>query len=76
VHVRAVVLIAMLTIVRKLLILDLGGDESGDLFALAAILALGVVYWLFKDREARNQRQIRQSIWRLCSPVAVFCPAT
>ncbi len=55
VHVRAVILIAMLAIVRKLIILDLASGESGELFALAAaILALGAVYWLVRDRESRD----------------------
>jgi uncharacterized membrane protein (DUF373 family) len=55
VHVRAVVLIAMLAIVRKLIILDLAGGEAVELFALAAaILALGGVYWLVRDREIRD----------------------
>jgi uncharacterized membrane protein (DUF373 family) len=55
VHVRAVILIAMLAIVRKLIILDLGIGESVELFALAAaILALGGVYWLVMDREIRG----------------------
>jgi hypothetical protein len=45
----------MLAIVRKLIILALGGGELGDPFAFAAIiLALGTVYWCFKDREARD----------------------
>ena len=55
VHVRAVILIAMLAIVRKLIILDLASGGSGELLALAAaILALGGVYWLIRDRDARD----------------------
>jgi uncharacterized membrane protein (DUF373 family) len=55
VHVRAVVLIAILAIVRKLIIFDLAGGEAAELFALAAaILALGGVYWLVRDREKRD----------------------
>jgi uncharacterized membrane protein (DUF373 family) len=54
-HVRAVILIAMLAIVRKLIILDLASGEPGELFALAAaILALGGVYWLVRDDDARD----------------------
>ena len=57
VHVRAVILIAMLAIVRKLIILDLGGGETVALFALAAaILALGGVYWLVRDRAAQDSK--------------------
>jgi len=50
VRVRTVVLIAVLAMVRKFIILDLHETETGELFALAAaILALGVVYWLVRD---------------------------
>ena len=54
VQVRAVILIAMLAIVRKLIILDIGPANSGELFGLAAaILALGAVYWLVRDQDRR-----------------------
>jgi uncharacterized membrane protein (DUF373 family) len=54
VQVRAVILIAMLAIVRKLIILDIGPANTGELFGLAAaILALGAVYWLVRDRDRR-----------------------
>jgi uncharacterized membrane protein (DUF373 family) len=54
VHVRAVILVAMLAIVRKLIVLDLTSGGSGELFALAAaILALGGVYWLVRDVDRR-----------------------
>lgn len=47
VQVRAVVLIALLAVVRKVIILDLAATEALHVFALAAaILALGAVYWL------------------------------
>src|SRR3972149_4160181 len=47
VQVRTVLLIALLAIVRKLLILDVGEAATEELFALAAaIIALGAVYWL------------------------------
>ena len=55
VRVRSVVLIAMLAIVRKFIILDLKETEPTLLFALAAaILALGVVYWLVRDQDRRS----------------------
>jgi len=54
VQVRAVILIAMLAIVRKLIILDIGPANTGELFGLAAaILALGAVYWLVRDQDPR-----------------------
>jgi uncharacterized membrane protein (DUF373 family) len=56
VQVRTVVLIAMLAIVRKLIILDLGKTDALQLFALAAaILALGGVHWLVRDQDRREQ---------------------
>jgi uncharacterized membrane protein (DUF373 family) len=54
VHVRAVILIALLAVVRKLIILDIEHTEAMHLFGLAAaILALGGVYWLVRDQETR-----------------------
>ena len=64
VQVRAVILIALLAIVRKIIILDLTSTESLQLFALAAaILALGAVYWLVRGQDrriARDQMAERQ----------------
>lgn len=55
VQVRVVVLIAMLAVVRKVIILDLEETEPAKLFALgAAILALGIVYWLVRDQDRRE----------------------
>ena len=55
VRVRSVVLIAMLAMVRKFIILDLKETEPTLLFALAAaILPLGVVYWLVRDQDRRS----------------------
>ena len=51
VQVRAVVLIALLAVVRKLIIVDLSSTDAFHLLALAAaILALGAVYWLVRDQ--------------------------
>lgn len=56
VQVRVVVLIAMLAVVRKVIILDLDETEPGKMFALAAaILALGIVYWLVRDQDRRER---------------------
>jgi len=56
VQARAVVLIALLAVVRKLIIVDLKETEAMHLFALsAAILALGGVYWLVRDQDRRQQ---------------------
>ncbi|TMQ23014.1 MAG: protein PsiE [Candidatus Rokuibacteriota bacterium] len=55
VQVRTVVLLAMLAILRKLIILDLGETEATQIFALAAaILALGAVYWFVRDQDRRD----------------------
>jgi uncharacterized membrane protein (DUF373 family) len=56
VQVRAVVLLAMLAILRKIIIFDLGDtDAGGKLLALsAAMLALGVVYWLVREQDRRQ----------------------
>jgi len=54
VRVRSIILIAMLAMVRKFIILDLGETSSQDLFALsAAILALGIVYCLVRDEDRK-----------------------
>ncbi len=58
VRVRSIILIAMLAMVRKFIILDLGEASSQELFALsAAILALGIVYCLVRE-EDRKQMEI------------------
>jgi uncharacterized membrane protein (DUF373 family) len=56
VQVRVVVLIAMLAVVRKVIILDLNETEPAKVLALAAaILALGIVYWLVRDQDRRER---------------------
>jgi uncharacterized membrane protein (DUF373 family) len=55
VHVRAVILIAMLAGVRKLIILDLSMANALQLLGLAAaILSLGAVYWLAREQDRRE----------------------
>jgi uncharacterized membrane protein (DUF373 family) len=56
VQARAVILIAMLAIVRKLIILDIATTDAPQLFALAAAtLSLGGVYWLVRDQDRRTR---------------------
>lgn len=58
-QVRAVLLIAILAIARKLIMLDLATTEAAQLFALAlAILSPGAIYGLVReqDRCARIRR--------------------
>jgi len=51
---RSVVMIALLAICRKVIILDLKETDASQTFALAAaILALGLVYWLIRDSDQR-----------------------
>jgi uncharacterized membrane protein (DUF373 family) len=50
VQIRSVVMIALLAICRKVIILDLAETDALHILALAAaILALGIVYWLIRD---------------------------
>jgi uncharacterized membrane protein (DUF373 family) len=50
VQIRSVVMIALLAICRKVIILDLAETDALHILALAAaILALGIVYWLVCD---------------------------
>jgi uncharacterized membrane protein (DUF373 family) len=59
VQARTVILIALLAIVRKMIILDLGSTEALQLLALAAaILALGAVYWLVRNQDRSSDHDI------------------
>jgi uncharacterized membrane protein (DUF373 family) len=54
VQIRSMVMIALLAICRKVIILDIKETDSLEILALAAaILALGVVYWLIRGGERR-----------------------
>ena len=57
-HVRTVVLVALLALLRKFIILDLGKTGAEIIAALAlATLALGGIYWIIRQQdEARNRR--------------------
>jgi uncharacterized membrane protein (DUF373 family) len=56
VQVRTVVLIALLSVVRKLMIIDLSAADANQLFALSgAILALGGVLWLVRDQDRHEE---------------------
>jgi len=57
VQVRAVILIAILAIVRKFIILDFATVKADKLLALAAsTLAIGIVYWLVCDRSNKDRK--------------------
>ncbi|GBR10472.1 phosphate-starvation-inducible PsiE family protein [Acetobacter oeni] len=54
VRVRTIVLIALLAVSRKFIILDLHEVVPAEMFAFsAAVLALGVVYWLIREQDIR-----------------------
>src|ERR1700754_488055 len=55
-QIRAVVVIALLAVCRKVLILDLAETDAWHILSLAAaILALGGVYWLIRDRDRADE---------------------
>lgn len=52
VQVRTVVLIALLAVLRKFIIIEIGEAEATLVIALAfAVLALGAVYWVLRDQD-------------------------
>ena len=54
VRIRSIILIGMLATLRKFIVLDLKEINVLEMLAVAAaILALGIVYWLVRDQEAR-----------------------
>ena len=56
VQIRSVIVIALLAICRKIIILDLKETDALHTLALATvILALGVVYWLIRDSDCRQE---------------------
>jgi uncharacterized membrane protein (DUF373 family) len=56
---KIVILIAQLAIVRKLIVADFYGVTPAWLAGLAAlILALGITYWLMRDRDDQLSRPV------------------
>jgi uncharacterized membrane protein (DUF373 family) len=54
VRIRSIILIGLLATLRKFIVLDLKEINVGETVAVAAaILALGLVYWLVRDQERR-----------------------
>jgi uncharacterized membrane protein (DUF373 family) len=52
IQVKTVILIALLALVRKFIIIDAAHFEPMAMISLAAaILALGIVYWLMRDQD-------------------------
>lgn len=60
VQVRTVLLIALLAMSRKFVILDTETTPAASIASLGGVtLVLGVVYWLLRDRERREERKRR-----------------
>jgi uncharacterized membrane protein (DUF373 family) len=56
IHTKMVILIALLALARKVIIVDLFAAAPAGLAALAALtLALGVTYWLMRERDDRDR---------------------
>jgi uncharacterized membrane protein (DUF373 family) len=59
VQIQTVVVIALLAICRKIIILDLAETDAWHTLSLAAaILALGIVYWMIRDRDQAARASI------------------
>ncbi len=51
---KVVLLISLLALARKVIVLELDKTSPGELAGLAALtLALGIVYWLMRERDDR-----------------------
>lgn len=57
IQVKTVVLIALIALARKFVILDVETSPSKIAALAAALLALGAVYWLIRERDEREARQ-------------------
>jgi uncharacterized membrane protein (DUF373 family) len=61
IQVKTVILVAMLALARKFIILDIQAIEAAKMASLAlALVALGAVYWLMRERDAWNLEHGRQ----------------
>ncbi|MBW4023903.1 MAG: phosphate-starvation-inducible PsiE family protein [Proteobacteria bacterium] len=56
VRIRSIILIGLLATLRKFIVLDLKAINVLEMLAVAAaILALGIVYWLVRDQDNRTK---------------------
>lgn len=61
IQVKTVILVSLLALARKFIILDFNTIEATKIAALAlALVALGAVYWLMRERDAWNMEHGRQ----------------
>nr|WP_283445709.1 phosphate-starvation-inducible PsiE family protein [Noviherbaspirillum suwonense] len=59
VQTKTVILIALLALSRKFIILDIHSTDAATIAALAgATLALGIVYWLCRERDDKRSTQL------------------
>jgi len=62
---KVVLLIALLALARKFIIFDLKKTTPGTLFGLAAVtLALGITYWLMRERDDHVPRTLAATTTR------------
>ncbi len=56
IQIKVVLLVALLSLARKFIILDLHETTPNELFALAAVtLALGIAYWFMREHDDRDR---------------------
>jgi uncharacterized membrane protein (DUF373 family) len=61
IQVKTVILVSLLALARKFIILDIQNIEAAKIAALAlALVALGAVYWLMRERDAWNMEHGEQ----------------
>jgi uncharacterized membrane protein (DUF373 family) len=59
---KTVLLIALLSLARKFIILDLSKTTTDELLALAAVtLTVGITYWLMRERDDRHLQTQREA---------------
>ena len=62
IQVKTVILIGILVVVRKFVLIDIDNTSASMFLGLAAaILALGVVYWLVVDIDRRDSEVVSAS---------------
>jgi uncharacterized membrane protein (DUF373 family) len=57
IQVKTVILVALIALARKFVILDVNAGPMTIVALAAALLALGIVYWLMRDRDERASRR-------------------
>ncbi len=68
IQMKVILLIALLAVARKFIILDLKETSAEIMLGLAAItLALGIVYWLLRERDDRLRQSQGLAAWRTSS---------